>query len=153
MWWFFQWVATLLFAYFYSQIRWCIYYVCWHFARIKCRFSYVKKQVGKKKMSIGSSSSAKTILIFLGQYFFEPSPIRFPCHLWRRNEIDSIDLAEESVIVLPKVLFFECFRKQYRHILQEKSQKLSVIFAVSKKKISLYSISVSSMTQKSNRWR
>jgi hypothetical protein len=25
----------------------------------KCRFSYVKKQVGKKKMSIGSSSSAK----------------------------------------------------------------------------------------------
>ena len=104
MWWFFQWVATLFFAYFYSQIRWCIYYVCWHFARIKCRFSYVKKQVGKKKMSIGSSSSAKTILIFLGEYFFEPSPIRFPCHLWRWNEIDGVDLTDEIVIVLPKAL-------------------------------------------------
>ena len=41
----------------------------------------------------------------------------------RRNR----DSASESAI-------FECFRKQYRHILQEKSKKLSVIFAVSKKK-------------------
>ena len=28
-----------------------------------------------------ADSIEKTILIFLGEYFFEPSSIRFPCHL------------------------------------------------------------------------
>jgi hypothetical protein len=73
------------------------------------------------------------ILFFLGEDFFEPSPIRFPCHLWRWNEIDSIDLAEEFVIVLPKALKNSTFGSTIGYF-QEKSKKLSVIFAVSKKK-------------------